>query len=434
VISLTPALKSIGEVRIKIPYAPRAVFKPFHSRKQRFANIVAHRRCGKTVATINDDIRKILTNTRTFPVPQILFVSPTFGQSKRNVWTYAKHFTAGIPGIKAGEAELTLTFPNGGKYIFAGSDNYDSLRGMYLDHCTLDEYGTMNPMVWSEVVRPALSDYKGTATFIGSAAGRNHFYDLRKQHKDDPDWYMADFKASETGILEPDELLLAKSTMLPEAYQQEYENSFDAAVRGSYYGADIEQAERENRIRPVWHDKFADVYAGWDLGIGDSTGVWVFQIVGSEFHFLHYYENSGKGLDHYVDYLKLLPYKIVEHILPHDAEARELQTGKSRYEFLTERKFNCTVLPPHNPEDGINEVRMHFNKFYFDKEHTDHGVDCLRMYAKQWDEKKKVFSLKPMHNWASHCADALRYAIMGARSKMMSDWSKPIIRNLHLVR
>src|SRR5204863_1551321 len=154
--SLTPMLMERGEVKITIPYKPRDVFRTFHRRPQRFALTVAHRRAGKTVAAVNDDIKKILSVQRTFPPPQIAFISPTFGQSKRNAWPYAKHYTSGIPGMRHMEGDLTLVFPNGGRYIFAGSDNYDSLRGLYLDHATLDEFGSQDPRVWGEIIRPAL--------------------------------------------------------------------------------------------------------------------------------------------------------------------------------------------------------------------------------------------------------------------------------------
>jgi hypothetical protein len=431
-IDLRPAKLALGEQRVTIPYKPRGVFKAYHKREQRFALTVAHRRCGKTVAEVNEGGRRVLMNPREFPPPQVAFISPTFGQSKRNAWPYARHYFSHIPGIKFSEAELIVTFPNKGKFYFAGSDNPDALRGLYLDHASLDEYGDQDPRVWGEVVRPQLSDYGGTATFIGSARGRNHFFELMTQHQDDEDWLIQILKASETGLISDKELALARSAMTEDEYAQEYECSFDAAIKGSYYGGLIEAAESEGRIgHVVYYDESAPVYSCWDLGIGDHTAIWTFQVIGPEYHWLSYYENTGENLGHYCDYLDTLPYKIVEDFVPHDAEARELQTGYSRTQFLRNRKRNPTVVPRHNPDDGIMAVRKQFNGFYFNKEFTRHGVDCIRMYRARFDEKNKVGNRKPLHDWSSHAADAMRCGIMGIGMGLTaSDWAKPLHRNI----
>lgn len=411
-------------MRVEIPYAPRGPFREYHNRQQRFAITVAHRRAGKTVAEVNEDGKKVLTVQRRFPPPQVAFISPTYKQSKRNAWPYAKHYFAKIPDIQFSESELTAIFPNGGRLMFAGSDNPDALRGLYLDHASLDEYGDQDPRIWGEVIRPALSDYGGSATFIGSAKGRNHFYRLLKDHENDDDFMVRILKASETGLISASELDLAKRTMTPEEFAQEYECSFDAAVKGAYYGKDVEEAESMGRIGAVHYDRASDVYASWDLGIGDQMAIWIFQIVGKEYHFINYYENSGFGLDHYVDWIKNLPHSVHMNYLPHDAEARELQTGKSRIQFLEGRQLKCTVVPRHEVDDGINAVRTRFNRFYFDKKNCDRGIDCLRMYRSEFDEKHQVLKSRPLHDWASHAADAFRYGVMGAsetREKRQSD-------------
>jgi phage terminase large subunit len=145
--------------------------------------------------------------------------------------------------------------------------------------------------------------------------------------------------------------------------------------------------------------------------------IWIFQVVGQEWHFLRYYENNGFGLDHYVDWVKSLPFKVHEHFLPHDGEARELQTGKSRVEFLEGRGLSCTIVPRHNVEDGINAARVRFNRMYFDAEKCAKGIDCLRMYRSEFDEKNQTLKPRPLHDWASHGADAFRCAVMGAQDR-----------------
>src|SRR5690606_8587885 len=186
-------------------------------------------------------------------------------------------------------------------------------------------------------------------------------------------------KASETGILDEEELASARKMLTEEQYAQEYECSFEAAIVGAFYGREVVEAERDKRIGRVPMDKAADVYCSWDLGISDSMALWVFQIVGKEWHWINYYENSGFSLDHYVDWVKGLPYKVHQHFLPHDGEARELQTGKSRKQFLEDRGFNVNIVPRHEPMDGIETARLRFNRMYFDAEKCQRGIDCLRM-------------------------------------------------------
>ena len=209
--------------------------------------------------------------------------------------------------------------------------------------------------------------------------------------------------------------------MTDEQFRQEYECSFDAAIVGSYYGKDVELAEVEKRVTRISQDKAADVFACWDLGIGDSMAIWLFQIVGKEWHWLRYYENSSEGLDHYVDWIKSLPFTVHRHFLPHDAEARELQTGKNRIEFLEGRGLSCEVVPRHNVDDGINAVRLKFNQFWFDAEGCEIGLDRLRMYRAEFDEKNGVLKPRPLHDAASHGADAFRYGVMGGNEETKID-------------
>lgn len=400
------------EVQIEIH--PRPQFRDYLNRKERWACIVAHRRAGKTVACIMDLIKRAVEHTG--KDPRFAYIAPTYTQAKDVAWSYLKHYTSFIPGVVISESELSVTFPhNGARIRLYGSDNYDRLRGLYLDGAILDESGDQDPRAWSEVVRPALSDRAGWATFIGTPKGRNDFYRIHQLASIDADWFSAKLRASETGLLDAAELRDAAKTMTPEAYEQEYECSFDAAVKGAYYGKEIALAETEGRIARVLHDKAADVYAAWDLGIGDMMAIWVFQIVGREWHFLRYYENNGFGLDHYIDWIKGQPFTVHHHYLPHDGEARELQTGKSRQEFLEERGFNVSIVPRHNVDDGIDAARLRLNRCFFDQEHTQRGVDCLRMYRSEFDEKNKTLKQRPLHDWASHGADAFRCAIMGAQ-------------------
>lgn len=410
--------------RIVIPYSPRQQFQPLHDRSQRWGAVVAHRRAGKTVACVNDLIKAAIVCQK--QEPRFAYLAPYYAQAKDVAWSYLKRFTAPIPGTTAHEAELRVDLPNGGRVRLYGADNYDRLRGTYFDGVVLDEYGDMDPRAWEEVIRPALSDRLGWAVFIGTPKGRNHFADLWDRAKADPEWFTQMLKASESGLLPESELADARKTMSEDRYEQEYECSFQAAVIGSYYGREMTTAEKDKRLTRVPWEPGLPVHTAWDLGIGDSTAIWFAQHVGREIRILDYLENSGVGLDWYARELDKKPYKYGDHILPHDAEVKELGTGKSRLETLHSLGIRQTrIIPAQSVEDGINAARSLIPRCWFDEEKTKRGIDCLRNYRREFDERRKVFHDRPLHDWSSHGADAFRYLALGL-PEHQSAWSKPI--------
>lgn len=408
---------------IEVDFQAREQFVPYLRRTQRWASVVAHRRAGKTVACIMDLVRHALEHQGR--EPRFAYIAPTYTQAKDVAWSYLKEYTQAFPNMDKSESELSVTFPNKARIRLYGAENYDRIRGLYLDGVVIDESGDIDPRAWPEVIRPALSDRKGWATFIGTPKGRNAFHDIHIDAKKSPDWFSAELKASQTGIIDAAELEDAKRTMTPEQYAQEYECSFDAAVVGAFFGREMAQAEADGRISRVPQDRAADVFASWDLGVGDSTAIWVGQIVGREWHWIDYYEASGQALDHYVDWIKSLSYKVHQHYLPHDGEARELQTGKSRKQFLEERGFNVEIVPRHEPMDGIDAARVRFNRMWFDADKCARGIDCLRMYRSEYDDRNKVLRPRPLHDWASHGADAFRCGVMGAQETQPKPYVPP---------
>lgn len=408
---------------ITIPYRPRPQFAPFHARKKRWSVTAAHRRAGKTVARVNDLIRAALTLDK--PDPRFAYVAPLYTQAKDIAWGYLKHYGMAIPGAEPNESELRLDFPNGGRVRLYGADNYERMRGIYLDGACLDEYGDMDPRAFPEVIRPALSDRQGWGDFGGTPKGRNHFHELIYGDREgrwcgavnDPDWYVAILKASETGILAADELADARKMMTPEQYAQEYECSFEAAILGAYYGKEIAQAERDGRITSVPHDPAHAVQTWWDLGYDDSTAIWFVQYVGRELRALDYYEASGEALPHYVKHLDAKPYRYGDHVLPHDVDAHELGTGRTRRETLHSLGLrNVKVIPAQDIMDGINAARLLLPRCWFDAAKCARGLEALRQYRADWDEKNKILRNKPMHNWASHGADAFRTGALGGNA------------------
>ena len=162
-------------------YNPRPLQLEIHKKMKRFNVLVLHRRFGKTVLSINEMLDRGLRNPR--KNPQYVYLAGTYGQAKRVAWEYVKEFTKKLPGAKANEAELRVDIPRPHledkvRLLLLGAENPDSLRGIYIDGCVLDEFGGCDPSVWGEVIRPALADREGWAIFIGTPKGQNHFYNL----------------------------------------------------------------------------------------------------------------------------------------------------------------------------------------------------------------------------------------------------------------
>jgi len=408
-------------MEVKIPYKPRPIQAQMHKELKRWNVLVMHRRFGKTVWAVNHLIRTALTCE--LPRPRVAFIAPTFTQAKRIAWDYAKYYAGVIPGVTFNETELRVDFPNGGRLMLLSAENPDALRGIYLDMAMFDEFGMQNPRVWGEVVRPALSDRQGSACFLGTPAGPNHFFDMLEVAKSQiaeggEDWYYKICKASETGIVKEEELEAARASMTDEQYDQEFECSFTAAIIGAYYGKLLSDADDSDRIARVPYDPAYPVHTAWDLGINDATAIWFAQIYRSgAVHVIDYYESSGVGLNHYAEVLHNKDYTYGDHLAPHDIEVRELGSGKSRLETAYSLGIRFRVIPKMKVADGINAARMMIPRCYFDREKCADGLDMLRQYRQEWDERRKMFRDSPRHDFTSHAADAFRYLAVGLENR-----------------
>jgi len=409
---------------IVIPYKPRALQKILHGQidKHRFSVIVLHRRAGKTVMAINHMLKAALTNK--LLNPRYAFISPYRLQGKATAWDYIKQFAGKIPGTKFNESELRCDLANGARITILGAENDQAIRGISLDGCVFDETQSIKPTIFPEVIRPALADRKGWCIFIGTPKGRNNFYQLYEQAKKNPKWYACTYKASETDILDEEELQAAKDVMSKDLYEQEFECSFQAAITGSYYGTIIEDLVREKRMVSNLYDEDIDVETWWDLGMNDQTAIWFVQRYKKEIRLIDYYENTSHGLDHYADVLKNKGFEYSTHIFPHDVKVRELGNyAKTRLEALLDLGIVGEVAPKLSIEDGIESVRRNLINCWFDKDKCGTGIEYLKAYQKKWDDKAQVFKSKPQHSYASHCADAFRTGIAGQGIEL-SNWKK----------
>lgn len=195
----------------------------------------------------------------------------------------------------------------------------------------------------------------------------------------------------------------------PNHYDHVWEGAFATVFEGAYYVRELIAAKEQSRIGTVRIEPSLPVHTAWDLGIGDSTAIWFFQVVGREIRIVDFYENNGVGLPHYASLLRAKGYSYGDDWVPHDAKVKELGTGRTRIETLIELGRKPRVVPMHSLMDGINAVRETLPHCWFDETGTETGLDALRQYRSEFNEDKSVFDDRPLHDWTSHAADAFRY-------------------------
>lgn len=400
---------------VTIPYKPRDIFIPYHNATQRFCLTVAHRRAGKTVARINKLVRKAIEcNLKN---PRFGYLAPYYVQAKDIAWLYLKHYSAKMLEIGGGsnESELSVTLPNGAIIRLYGAENADRMRGVYFDGIVIDEAQGIKESVLTQVILPALADRQGWLDVSGTPKGwENLLGKLYKMAIDDPEWFLQILKASETGVLLPEELARQRTLMSENEYEQEFECSFDAALTGSVYGEWISTAMREGRITDrVKYDPNFPVYTAWDLGYDDATAIWFYQVGPNELLFIDYYEFSGEGIGHYCDYLKGKEYRYAPfHYVPHDANNKVMAAnGRSIVEqALKDHGVKMSVIPATSQQNGIEAGRKTLPRCWFNKTTCAKGIEALRNYHFPYDEELKILKSKPLHDWSSHASKAFEIA------------------------
>jgi phage terminase large subunit len=401
--------------RVSIPYQPRPLQREVGklARSHRFGVIVCHRRFGKTVLGVNLNQQSALICP--LQRPRAAYIGPTYTQAKGNAWDYMQYYAQPIPGVRVHQSELRIDYPNGGQSRIFGADNPDSLRGFYFDRVVLDEFGLHPPKTFSEVIGPTLVDRGGSALILGTPAGKNQFYDMAQTARaavaaGDPNWFYAEYKASDTGLLDEAYLAQARGMMTTDEYDQEFECSFEASVKGAFYATEMEAARVEQRITAVPYDAALPVDTDWDLGMDDQMAIWFSQSLRSgEVRLIDYYANSGEGFPHYVKLLREKPYVYGKHYPPHDIAVRELGTGKSRKDVAA--SLGLVFQDPDQPleiADGIDAVRRLLPRCWFDAVKCKDGIEALKHYRKDYNTRLNEFKAAPVHDWASHGADAFR--------------------------
>lgn len=410
---------------INLPYN----FKPRHyqcgryrahfvDKKKRVIEII-HRRAGKTKNNINFIVVAALSD-----IGNYWYLMPTITQARTVIWNgvdreghpYLDHIPKKL--IKSvNNVDMLISLVNGSTIQFLGSENYNRLMSGNPKGVIFDEYPLQSPYAW-DYIRPILTENEGWAHFTYTPRGTNHGWDLYNTNRNNDKWYVNLLTVDQTYRQDGEHVISKEKIedertagMSDDMIEQEFYCSFSAAVKGAYFSKQLASAEADNRICEFPIDPSVAVDTYWDLGIDDSTAIWLIQKFPREYVAIGYYENFGSGIDHYINWLHDYRGKkgIVfgAHYGPHDVNTKHFSTGKSTLQIARELGFNFTVVPRIKQKgDAINVARMIFPKVTFHATNCAQGISCLREYHRAYDEKRQVLSMSPLHNWASHGADA----------------------------
>jgi hypothetical protein len=398
---------------IVLDYKPREAFREYHQSTKRFCVTVAHRRAGKTVARVNKLIRAAVAHQRINPAGRFGYLAPFRNQAKKIAWEYLKHFAAPLVqmGGKVNESDLIITMPHNHATIeLYGADNAEAMRGLYFDGIVPDEAQGISRSTLSQIILPCLSDFRGWLDCAGTPRGWSNLLGelVKMARKDTETWHLQILRASETGIIPPEELAQQRAIMSENEYEQEFECNFDAAITGAVYGAQIALAERAGRLVAALEPLAGvPVHTSWDLGYDDATAIWWWQSLPGELRILDYYENANQDIEHYCDVIKARPYIYGKHHVPHDAMNELLAAGgRSIVQQAFALGVKMQAWPATSQQNAIEAARKTLERCWFDRDKCELGLEALRQYQFEFDADKKVYRSKPRHDWASHAADA----------------------------
>jgi len=336
---------------------------------------------------------------------------------------YLKQFTEGIPQVKHNEQDLMVTLPNKASIRLYSGDAFERLRGVYLDGVVLDEVSDLDPQAWYSVIRPTLLDYQGWCIFSGTPKGRGFLWRMWQQSLSDPEWFSLMLKASESHIINPQELASIKEGTPEHLYRQEMECDFSVGKLGAIYARNIDEARNQRRISNdiLWHRE-SPVFTSWDLGAPLNMRVWVWQIIGDRIVMLESLFGShdcGTPAE-WVKRLQEKEYNYASHFIPHDGATEN--GGLWQGSLLTAGLANVVAVPRQNSVwDGINLALEAFPRVSFNESGCQQGLDSLDQYASKSETDGITIRDIPIHDHASHAADAFSIAFQAIKHGLVID-------------
>ena len=380
-----------------------------------------HRRSGKDLTALHQTCKMAHTRKGVY-----WHIFPEFAQGRKAIWEGftkdGKRILENVfPGFlnpkrqgsivkRKDEQQMSLELRCGSIWRLIGSDRIEVVGAGPVGF-VFSEYAISNPKAWN-MIRPMLRENDGWAAFITTPRGLNHAKDLFDIAKSDPAWFTDTRTLFDTRAYDPEKTIAEeRAGGMPDALiKQEYLCDWNSALAGSIWGDLIDSALKIGAGQP-FEDGYDNVFTSWDLGFTDSTAIWVWRPVDGGVDFIDFYENHGASLSHYTDWVESKPYRIIKHWLPHDARQTTLASGVSILNQLLKKWPGQVACGPDLPLlDGIQAGRWLIQQGVRFHPRCSDGLAALRNYHYEYDEEKKTFAPRPAHNWASHAADAFRYA------------------------
>ena len=331
------------------------------------------------------------------------YVAPTYEQGKDIAWGMLDNIIGGLPKAlkrKRNEAELYVEIGNGSRIAIKGADKPDRLRGVGLDGAVLDEYATMKPFVWEEIIQPALLDKRGWAIFMGTPKGFNHFYELYVKAEGLPDWSAYHFTSYDNPINDPKEIDKFKEETTPEKFEQEYLAEF-RRMEGVVY-KEFNHTEHIFDVLPEHH--WAETIAGIDFGTTKPAAIVVIKRDKDDTYYVvdEFYE-AGKTNPELIEEAKVLKAKWnINSFYPDSAEPDRIMEFQKRGLYC--RPTSKDVM------FGIDKVKNLFrqNKLFISRK-CYNLIFELDSYS--WKQNKVGQQQDAPIKENDHACDALRYAL-----------------------
>jgi phage terminase large subunit len=399
------------------------------------AELIWHRRSGKDEVGMHRTAVASFERTGTY-----WYMLPMASQARKAIWnainphTGKKRIDEAFPDAirrKKNDQEMYIEFVNGSTWQVLGSDNYNAMVGAPPVGIVYSEWALSNPAS-KAYLRPILAENNGWQLFNTTPRGRNHAHTTYQGAKNNPDAFAQILTARDTGIFTTESLDKLRAEYVSDfgealgnaLFEQEYLCSFEAPVLGAVYARELRDAAQ--RVMRVPYDPSKPVHLFWDLGRADKTAIWFCQLGPFEYRVIDYLEGVGKHIGEYAVELQGKRYVYGDCWLPHDANNELLASQRTVAQQLRDAGFKVRTVPKTSIDTRIEAARLVFPLVYFDEQKCAVGIEALNNYRYAVNEETKQFSNEPLHDWASHAADAFGYMAVALREpKPQRELAKP---------
>lgn len=375
--------------------------------------MVFHRRAGKDKLCFNKMICRVMEQPC-----NAAYYFPTAALGRKALWgnvdvkngmRVIDHVPREILSKPPNETNMRFDFVNGSTIQILGTDNLDVVGGNFFV-VVFSEYQDQNPLAW-DLTRPILAENGGFAWFNGTPRGENHLFDMLKLNAGNPAWFTQVLTCDDTGAITKEDIEEERKSGMSDAMvRQEFYCDFSAPNENAILGRFVAKAYAEQRVGPFPVDGRAPVHTSWDLGGPRNTVVWYWQCLPfGRIRLLDVDYGLDLTLTERVGHMNAKGFNLGKHYLPHDARQTS-RTGRTFEEDAREAGIkNIVVVPPiATVGQGVDYMAELFPSFEFATPACEIGLKALKAYEWQKVQTSGLVKSEPLHNWASHIADALR--------------------------